>query len=191
MPKSCCSTITTTRQEQDGSIALLVGSRDEFVAFMTKQVGDAALAEDIVQSSLLKASERIEQLASAESARAWFYRLLRNAAADARRRRSVEQRAVDAFELEQPGSVEAVERERTVCRCVSRALSSLKPDYQSALRSVEIDGAAVKDFAAQEEIQPGNAAVRVFRAREALKRKVESACGDCAADGGCYDCTCV
>lgn len=55
------------------------------------------MAEDIVQSSLIKASERIEQLASEEGARSWFYRLLRNAGTDARRRRSVEQRTVDGL----------------------------------------------------------------------------------------------
>jgi RNA polymerase sigma-70 factor (ECF subfamily) len=47
----------------------------------------------------------------------------------------------------------------------------------------------VKDFAAAEGISATNAGVRVFRAREALRRQVVRSCGTCA-EHGCIDCTC-
>lgn len=196
--KSCCSgalagstraTPLLSEEERATALTSLLDQRSEFVAFAQKQLGDAALAEDVVQASLLKASQRIEQLASAASARAWFYRLLRNAASDARRHRSAEQRATDAFEDEQPEEALTPAPERRVCMCVSRAMNSLKADYRDALQRVEVEGEAVKDFAREQDIQPGNAAVRLFRAREALKKKLQSTCGACAT-AGCYDCDC-
>jgi RNA polymerase sigma-70 factor (ECF subfamily) len=48
---------------------------------------------------------------------------------------------------------------------------------------------AVKAYAAQKGLTAGNAAVRVFRAREALKKRVAQSCGTCA-EHGCFDCTC-
>jgi len=44
-------------------------------------------------------------------------------------------------------------------------------------------------FAAEAGISETNAGVRVFRAREALRREVERSCRTCATHG-CLDCTC-
>jgi DNA-directed RNA polymerase specialized sigma24 family protein len=73
---------------------------------------------------------------------------------------------------------------------VTRLARELKPEYAEALQRVEVEGAPVKGFAADAGITSGNAAVRVFRAREALKKKVTTTCGACAA-AGCTDCDCV
>jgi DNA-directed RNA polymerase specialized sigma24 family protein len=67
--------------------------------------------------------------------------------------------------------------------------ATLKPEYAAALQAVEVEGVAVKDFATKSGITPGNAAVRVFRAREALKQQVKRCCGSCA-DDNCQDCNC-
>jgi RNA polymerase sigma-70 factor (ECF subfamily) len=72
---------------------------------------------------------------------------------------------------------------------VLRVARSLKPEYADALGAIEVEGAAVRDFATQKGITSANAAVRIFRAREALRRGVVAACGRCAEDG-CVDCTC-
>ena len=50
-------------------------------------------------------------------------------------------------------------------------------------------GYAVKTFAEQRGLSASNAGVRVFRAREALKKRVSESCGMCA-DHGCLNCTC-
>ena len=54
---------------------------------------------------------------------------------------------------------------------------------------IEIEGMPVKEFAEQRGLSSGNAGVRVFRAREALRRAVMSSCGACATSG-CKNCTC-
>jgi RNA polymerase sigma-70 factor (ECF subfamily) len=72
---------------------------------------------------------------------------------------------------------------------VGELAETLKPEYREALRSVEIDGSSVKDYALRAGISSNNAAVRVFRAREALRRQVIASCNTCA-EHGCFDCTC-
>jgi len=188
--KSCCA--PSAGETTNDVLAALVENREEFVAFAVRQVRDAMVAEEIVQASFAKAAARIHQLESTDSARAWFYRMLRNAAVDHRRRQSAEQRTTAAFGVEpQQDVVEAQERSPRACQCVSRAMASLKPEYQAALQRVEIEDSSVKDFAAEQGIAANNAAVRLFRAREALKKKVEAMCGTCASDGGCFDCMCA
>jgi RNA polymerase sigma-70 factor (ECF subfamily) len=72
---------------------------------------------------------------------------------------------------------------------VSRLASTLKPEYADAVQSIEVEGMSVKDFAEAKGISSSNAAVRVFRAREALRNQVVRSCGSCA-EHGCLDCTC-
>ena len=66
---------------------------------------------------------------------------------------------------------------------------TLMPEYAAALLAVEVQGMPVKEFATAAGISSNNAAVRVFRAREALRLQVKKCCGACA-DNQCRDCTC-
>ena len=125
-----------------------------------------------------------------ESATAWFYRSLRNAVIDSYRRRGAEERALAAFAAEIRDHEEPVETTlANVCQCVGRLAEGLKPEYAEALQRIEVDGVSVKAFAEERGISESNAAVRVFRARQALKRQVMASCGTCA-EHGCVDCTC-
>jgi DNA-directed RNA polymerase specialized sigma24 family protein len=79
--------------------------------------------------------------------------------------------------------------EREICACVSRLASTLKPEYAEALYAIEVAGTPVKAFAEQKGLSSNNAAVRIFRARETLKKRVAQSCGTCA-EHGCMNCTC-
>ncbi len=168
----------------------LVDNHRQFLAFVERRVGDRALAEDILQDAFVRSLDKLGTLRDDESAVAWFYRSLRNAVIDHFRRRGTAQRGLSAFaeELlaaEAPGD----EVRGVVCRCVAQLAATLKPEYADALRRIELDGVAVKDFADEAGITSNNAAVRVFRARDALRKQVARACGTCATHG-CVDCTC-
>jgi RNA polymerase sigma-70 factor (ECF subfamily) len=79
--------------------------------------------------------------------------------------------------------------EAEICACVSRLAATLKPEYAEALEAIEVAGTPVKTFAEQKGLSSSNAGVRVFRAREALKKRVTESCGVCA-EHGCLNCTC-
>ncbi|MCB9687959.1 MAG: sigma-70 family RNA polymerase sigma factor [Alphaproteobacteria bacterium] len=179
-----------TRPEDAAVVTALVESHREFLDFLERRVGDPVLAEEILQDAFVRSLDRLETIRERESAVAWFYRVLRNAVTDHWRRRGSAGRALDSFAAELQGSVEPEGEVRdAVCQCVAYLATTLKPEYATALQRIEIEGVAVKDFAAEAGISANNAAVRVFRAREALRKQVSRSCGTCAAHG-CLDCHC-
>jgi RNA polymerase sigma-70 factor (ECF subfamily) len=170
--------------------ATLVENHRAFLRYLEHRVGDRALAEDILQDAFAKVLARPEQAPTDEAIVPWFYRSLRNAAIDQFRRRGAADRAYEAFARElQVHEWPPGELEREICACVSRLATTLKQDYAEALESIDVGGTAVKDFAERKGLSASNAGVRVFRAREALKKRVIQSCGTCA-EHGCFDCTC-
>jgi RNA polymerase sigma-70 factor (ECF subfamily) len=171
-------------------VRVLVLHHREFLRFLQSRVNDRALAEDILQEAFVRGLHKLETLRSDESAVAWFYRMLRNAVIDHHRRRATSSRALDSFAAELASTATPTDELKTLaCRCVGELAATLKPEYADVLRRVELDGVSVKEYAEEAGISPGNAAIRAFRAREALKKRVARSCGTCA-DHGCLDCTC-
>jgi RNA polymerase sigma factor (sigma-70 family) len=169
--------------------AIFVANHREFLAFLERRVGSKAIAEDILQEAFVRGMGRV-RTDDKDSVVGWFYRTLKNAAIDYHRRHKTASKALDAFAAETDEKVEAdAELHTAVCQCVGRLADTLKPAYAEALKRIEVDGLTVKDYAEEAGISPSNAAVRVFRAREALRGQVSRSCGTCA-EHGCLDCTC-
>lgn len=174
------------------ALKLLLASQAEFLSFLERRLGSRELAEELLQQAFVRGIERGGAIENDESAVAWFYRLLRNAVTDHARRSGAADRALRrwADELATPPAGDE-SLHRSVCACVSKLASSLKPEYAAALQAVDVEGRAVADFAKQAGISPNNAAVRLHRARAALEERVRASCGTCASDGSCLDCGCV
>ena len=172
-------------------IETLVENHRAFLRYLERRVGDRALAEDILQEAFTKVVARPEQAPADEGIVPWFYRTLRNAAIDQFRRRGAAHRAYESFARElETHEAPTGEMEGEICACVSRLAATLKPEYAEALDAIEVGGTPVKAFAASKGLSANNAAVRVFRAREALKKRVTESCGVCA-EHGCVNCTCT
>lgn len=171
-------------------VAALVQNHRQFLSFLEKRVGGRSEAEDILQDAFARGLEKLDSLRDDELAVAWFYRLLRNAVIDRARRLGTRAHQLEKFarELEATSEPDA-EAQNTVCQCVATLADTLKPEYGEALRRIEIEGASVKEYAAQAGISENNAAVRAFRARAALRKQLAASCGTCA-DHGCFNCTC-
>ncbi len=171
------------------AIAQLVKGHREFLAFLERRVESRAVAEDILQTAFTRGLERGAGVQD-EKVVAWFYRVLRNAVIDHYRQRSTTARAMEAWVREFPDIQEPeAELRQEICRCVSGLLETLKPEYREALRIVDLQEGKLKDLAQQSGITAENAAVRVHRARAALRRQIEKACGTCSIHG-CLDCSC-
>jgi RNA polymerase sigma-70 factor (ECF subfamily) len=166
--------------------ATLVANHREFLAFVQKRVGDRATAEEILQDAFVRSMDKLDTVR--ETAVGWFYRVLRNAIIDHHRRTAAAERRNEAYARETPEQLD-VELERVVCACVGQLAETLKPEYAAVLRRVEVDGLSVKEYADEAGISASNAGVRIFRAREALRKQVARSCGTCATHG-CVDCTC-
>lgn len=168
---------------------VLVENHRVFLRFLERRVGDRALAEDLLQEAFTRNLDRLSDVPD-EGLVPWFYRVLRNAAIDRHRRKGAEERALAAFTQELADAAQPTDDlHREICACVGRLAKTLKPEYAQVLQAVDVDDTPVKVFADTAGLTASNAGVRLFRAREALRRQVAVSCGTCA-EHGCVDCSC-
>lgn len=153
-------------------VAVLLENHRAFLRFLERRVGDKDIAEDILQDAFVKLLARPAVAPEGEAVVPWFYRLASFA------------RELEQSEVAPPPDVEA-----EICACVSRLAGTLKPEYAEAVQQIDVAGLSVKSFAEANNLSASNAGVRVFRARDALKKRVTESCGTCA-EHGCLNCTC-
>lgn len=163
----------------------LVALKSEFIRFVRARTESDAEAEDLLQAAYVKATEKAETIKDEESTVAWFYRVLRNAIIDLHRER---QRASTERQYPAPEADDG-ELHRAVCACVKDLVPLLKPEWAALVHRVDLEGASVSDVARDQGITPNNAAVRLHRARAALRDKLRVVCGACARHG-CLNCGC-
>jgi RNA polymerase sigma-70 factor (ECF subfamily) len=160
--------------------------RSRFVQMARKRVATTADAEDIVQRALVRAAERADSLVDPARARAWFYRILRNAIVDHHRARPRDAGDADALESL---PADAMEEAPSTCRCALHLLAELRPSYAEIVRRVDFDGEEPAVVAAALALSTTNFHVRLHRARRALRDRVESHCG-VASVTPCLNCNC-
>lgn len=168
--------------------ASLLANINEFVGFARKRLGDPEVAADAVQESLLKALKSADQVRDQENAKAWFYRILRRTIIDLYRRRDARDRVLTDFEHELTSPLDDQE-DRIICACMERLLPAMTPQYSTLIRRLDLNEEAPDAVAASLGISRNNLNVRLHRARQQLKRRLEQNCQVCARHG-CLDCQC-
>lgn len=160
--------------------------RNEFGAFVSARV-PAQEADDVLQLAALRAIERAETLKEPDRVVAWIYRIHRNLIIDTYRERETELRHIDD-EGELPEVVATVADDPCHCSVIqARSLPSL---YASILGLVDTDGLELSEAAVRLDITKNNAAVRLHRARKALRAAMLEHCG-VTDPRACADCRCV
>ena len=171
------------------TVARLVENKRRFLSFLEKRVPHDA-AEEILQAAFVKSVEKADDLRNDEKAIPWFYRLLRNAVTDHYRRAAAGERALIHEVAEHAHDVAPPpELEQVLCACFEALLPTLKPEYADILRAVDLGGEDIGTVAGKAGITVNNAGVRLHRARQALRKRLESTCRTCATHA-CLDCTC-
>ena len=125
-----------------------------------------------------------------ENIGAWFGRILRNTLTDQYRRRATRQRAEAGYALEPREAAVDPEPAATPCTCVHDVLPALKLDYAEIIRRADLDETPRETVAADLGVTANNVGVRLHRARQALKTKLEERCAGCC-DGGFQSCDCA
>src|SRR5438132_14381588 len=76
--------------------AVLIENRRAFLSFLERRVGHRDVAEDVLQEAFARSLDKVP-FENAESAIAWFYRVLRNAVIDHYRRAGSGERALSGL----------------------------------------------------------------------------------------------
>ena len=167
----------------------LLSRREEFLRFLGRRVGSREVAEDLLQSALLRSIDSAD-ITDEVGIVIWFYRVLRNAVIDYYRKNASAAKALECFARElQDAHVPSPDLRNEVCHCVIEVLNDLKPEYKEMLAAADMEERPLAEVAAKAEISANNAAVRLHRARQALRKQVRLTCGVCA-EHGCVDCRC-
>ena len=143
--------------------------------------------DDVLQIAALRAIERAESLEDPARVLPWLYRVHRNVATDESRKRARRQRwlAHDASVPELPAS-----ETTSLCDCSVTQALSMRPSYAHVLNLVDVCGATVEEAAQALGISANNVAVRLHRARKALRQSMLEHCGVTSLRE-CADCRCL
>lgn len=172
----------------------LLDNESEFRMFLRRRVGDEAMADDLLQQSMIRAVHSHHSVRNNESVVAWFYKILRHTLIDYYRSKGAEARRNDAFlqELTLSGDDKEPpldEVKSTVCACLNRLLPKLRSNYAELIRRIDLEEESPKLVAEELKISQSNLTVRLHRARQALRASLEQSCGVCSTHG-CLNCTC-
>lgn len=166
-------------------VASLDAERGRFVDFLRRRVG--ADAEDLYQQCLLRAWEHAGSLRDRASARPWFYRMLRNAAADHLGASRAQDARHEALRRIEPEAVTPASE--SACTCAPKLLAKLPARYAELLRRVDLEDERVVDVARALGISADNANVRLHRARAAIRASLDGCCG-ARSMRACMSCDC-
>ncbi len=171
----------------------LVSDRKAFLGFLIKRIGNTADAEDVLQDFCIRVLARKDQLRDVERMDAWLYSILRSSLNDFYRKTGRRERLGEAYAIEPKeasASADASETFAHVCACVRELVPELRPADANLIRKLDIEEGNRKSVAAGLGVALGTLAVRLHRARVALRDRLLGHCGYCCEDDF-EDCSCA
>lgn len=134
--------------------------------------GCAADAEDLVQQTFVIAQAQQEQLRDRERLSAWLHAILRHSWCKQCRRERIHDAALQSLAIEQATSSpreEGVDREQ-----LQRALDALPTEFRLVILMYFFEQLSYQEIAEQLEIPIGTVMSRLSRAKQQLRRKLET-----------------
>jgi RNA polymerase sigma-70 factor (ECF subfamily) len=135
--------------------------------------GDTTAAEDLCQEAFVRYLQRTAPLPSPDQAKYWLIRVVRNLSYNYEKRKGRERRALDRLYHEPKRNIASLETEALrseSSKLVQEALKRLPFKLRTSLVLREYAGLSYREIARSLHISESNVKVRVFRARELLKK---------------------
>ena len=164
---------------------LVLKYQHKIVNLIMRYVRDPELSQDIAQEAFIKAYRAIPRFRGDSAFYTWMYRIAVNTAKNylaAQRRRPMdieldlqdpEQYDLHA-KLKETDTPEGVVLSNELKETVERAIAALPEDLRTAIVLRELEGMSYEEIAQTMECPVGTVRSRIFRARDAIGRKVGS-----------------
>jgi RNA polymerase sigma-70 factor, ECF subfamily len=163
---------------------LVLKYQHRVLKLVSRFVSDAAEAEDVAQEAFIKAYRALASFRGDSAFYTWLYRIAINTAKNAlvsSRRRPVDfdldlqdpeqyDRHARLKESDTPEGVLLTEEIREV---VEKAMEQLPEDLRTAIVLRELEGLSYEEIAEAMDCPVGTVRSRIFRAREAIDRKLK------------------
>ena len=164
--------------------ALVLKYQHKLVKLVMRYVRNPAEAEDIAQEAFIKAYRALPQFRGDSAFYTWLYRIAINTAKNAlaaRDRNPVSyeldlQNTDDSSDvvsrLKDPETPEGLALTEEIRDTVNHAIEELPEDLRTAIVLRELEGMSYEEIAASMDCPVGTVRSRIFRAREAIDRRL-------------------
>ena len=157
--------------------------RPRVLRYLGRFVGQAE-AEDLTQSVMLKVSEALPDFRGDSSVSTWIYRIATNVALDSMRRKTAQPPSEPESESEEtdvPRGAQLPSAEETVIReemnaCIREFIERLPDSYWTVMVLSDLEGFKNDEIAAILGVSLDTVKIRLHRARERLRRELETGC---------------
>jgi RNA polymerase sigma-70 factor, ECF subfamily len=148
--------------------------------YLRRYVGNASLAEDLLQETLIRMEKGLAGFEQRSSLKTWAFAIASRVATDYFRK---PENRLDIVDIDEAGEVpDAAPQigERLVIAemsaCVRQVIDSLPVDYRTALVLHDLEGLSAEQVAGICGCSTALAKIRIYRARARLKQKLEHRC---------------
>lgn len=149
--------------------------------FIDRQVGDAYLAEDLIQDAFLRAMTQGEKFCSLDNPRAWLFQVCRNLLVDHWRKQRYLEPLPDDFEstVAKASPLDETSNEplNDLLDCIEPNLHHLSASDQSIIRACDLAHQTVGQYADEQGLTLTAAKSRLLRARARLREAMVARCG--------------
>ncbi len=162
---------------------LVLKYQQKVINLISRYIHDSHIAEDIAQEAFIKAYKGMENFRGDSAFYTWLYRIAINTAKNhlVTTSRRLPTSDIDANEAEQYSEADALRDagspERIVLKdelqlAISESIEELPDDLRTAITLREIEGMSYEEIAETMNCPIGTVRSRIFRAREAVERKI-------------------
>lgn len=172
------------RGERGAYDLLVLKYQHKVVKLVMRYLRDPADAEDVAQEAFIKAYRALPQFRGDSAFYTWLYRIAINTAKNALAARDRNPVTYDldvqgndestdmVARLKDPETPEGLALTEEIRTTVNAAISELPEDLRTAIVLRELEGMSYEEIAASMECPVGTVRSRIFRAREAIDRRL-------------------
>ncbi len=168
---------------------LVLRYQQRIVKLIMRYVHDPAEAQDVAQEAFIKAYRALPAFRGDSAFYTWLYRIAINSAKNylvALQRRPLDYdldlQNPDNYEinarLRDEETPEGIALQEELRQMVERTIASLPEELRTAIMLREIDGLSYEEIAQAMDCPVGTVRSRIFRARDAIDKGIESLAGD-------------
>jgi len=158
------------------TVAQITQLKDQILGQLLKKGLTSSEAEDVFQSSMVKAIESFDSIKNPEKLENWFRVVVKNKVQDVFRARAKDKKTEKEL-LTEAKIHEAEQPEKLLCQCVKGLVSQLKEDQRKPLEEIFFEEKSTKQVAKDLGVTENVLKVRVHRAKKKLREELEKNCG--------------
>lgn len=148
--------------------------------FLERYVGNHAVAEELLQETLIRMEKGLPSFAGRSSVKTWAFAIASRVAADYLRHPDRRTQIVPLDAITEPVDPEPPVVERIVMdemnECIRGVIDSLPESYRAALILHDLEGLSAEQTAEVCECSVATAKIRIHRARSRLKEALAKQC---------------